>query len=83
MALQELANMMLPSLMEDIDTKKAVSSMPKEIKKKIEDDYEDDDEEDEKKKPKVASLSLTRLVSMPGRHMDIDKKPAKATRKKR
>jgi len=79
MALQDLANMLLPSLLEDIDTKKAVSSVPKEVKKRIDDD--DDYEEEEKKKPKVVSLSLTRLMSIPKKGEGKMGAPPKATKK--
>jgi len=58
-ALQELANMMLPSLMEDVDTSEMMKSMPKEVKQVV----EQREEPKKKKKPAKEVFSLTRLMS--------------------
>lgn len=72
LALQSLANIMLPSLMEDIDTKELIKTMPKKVKEKIKEP--EIKKEVKKKKPKNPGLSLTRLISDQNQ-MAVDARP--------
>ena len=81
-ALQDLANMMIPNLMEDISPEDLKKSMPKDVKKAVEEDDEEDEHEEAAEvaeasddKPRVFGMSLTQMMG--------SQKPQKKSAKKR
>ena len=83
-ALQELANMMLPNLIEDIDVKKAKKTMPKEVKAAVEEAPEMEDQDDQEDfKPQVRGFSITRLMSDQGKLASKQAPPKRRVAKKK
>jgi hypothetical protein len=83
-ALKDIADLLLPDLLEDIDKDKAKDSMPSDIKEKLEIEDDEPSEEitiekkEERERPKMFGLSLADRVSK--KEKVSRKKPKKTSR---
>ena len=83
-ALKDIADLLLPDLLEDIDKDKAKDSMPSDIKEKLEIEDDEPSEEitiekkEERERPKMVGLSLADRVSK--KEKVSRKKPKKTSR---